>query len=192
MSINCHVRIYVECDSKKNPIPTNPNSKTAELGHFDIQFDYSSKKILGHTYKNPVLSYGGTDGSQGYVRIFNASQTGTVFAGKKFKAYTYDYTASETAVDTCINNIVSMLDASSEDSIANNAYVYNVTSGPFVTYTLKNHNCFHATAIFANATGYSTLLGIYEKYTTKYKEYSAYRMQQLYKKYWSDHGYYPK
>ena len=192
MSINCHVRIYVSCDSNKKPIPTRKSSKTDGLGHFDIQFDFSSKKILNHTYTNPVFSYGGKNNKPGYVKIFNADKTGIVFAGKKFKAYTYDYSASEADVNSCISIILSVLDASSETTITKNAFSYRVSTGSFAIYTLNNHNCFHATAIYAKATGYSSLLSIYNKYTTDYKKYSAYRMQKLYKEYWTYHGYYPK
>ena len=85
---------------------------------------------------------------------------------------------------------MNLLSASSESQITSQAYVYDVSSGPFVTYTRSNHNCFHATAIFADATGYGNLMSIYNQYTTNYKKYSAYKMYQSYNQYWTYHGFY--
>ena len=83
---DCHIRIYVTCDSHHNLL-------SDELGHFDIQFDIGSYTFNGHSFSNPVFSYVGKDGEQGYLKIFNPSQTATVFSGKMFLALTYDFTA---------------------------------------------------------------------------------------------------
>lgn len=179
---NCRIRIYVTCDSQGNPI-------TSELGHYDIQFD-GSYTIDGRSYTNPVISYGGGDGNPGKITIFNAAKTSTVFAGKKFQAYSFSFTATSSAVQSCINSILSYLNTNNETQITSNAYRYNVTSGRYATYHLSSTNCFSATATFANWLGYSTLLGIYNAANGNYASYSAYNMWLAYGNYWTYHGFY--
>ena len=182
---DCHIRIYVTCDSDRNLLPD-------ELGHFDIQFDIGGYTFNSHSFSNPVFSYGGEDGEQGYLRTFSPSRTAIVFSGKMFLALTYDFTASVSDMEDCISKIEGYMSTSSESKITSNAYEYEVNTGPFVTYTFKNRNCFHATAIFADWVGYSKLIEIYNTYTTDYTKYSAYNMYQKYyvSGGWTNHGYY--
>lgn len=178
---NCHIRIYVTCDSQGNPL-------SGELGHFDIQFD-GTYTIDGRSYTNPVFSYGGSNNNPGKLKIFNAARTATVFAGKKFKAYTYNFSTSQN-VNTVISNILSYLNTSSEDPITSNAYTYDVVRGPFATYTLTSTNCFTATATFASWVGYNGLLEIAEQAGSNYQSYSAYNMWRTYGGAWEYHGFY--
>lgn len=178
---NCHIRIYVACNSQGNP-------DSSALGHFDIQFD-GTYTIDGRSYTNPVFSYGGGNNNPGKLTIFNAARTATVFAGKKFKAYTYNFSTSQN-VNTVISNILSYLDTSNEDPVTSNAYTYDVVRGPFSTYTLTARNCFTATATFASWVGYNGLVEIAEAAGTNYQSYSAYNMWKKYGGAWEYHGFY--
>lgn len=177
---NCRIRIYVTCDANGNPLPS-------ELGHFDLQFD-GQYTIDGHTYTNPVISYGHTDGTAGRIRIFSAGRTATVFSGWKFKAYTFSFSSNN--VSSVIAQIMGYLNAGHGAYLTSDAYQYNVTSGPFVTYDVTTTNCFAATAIFASWLGYNTLRQIYNDAGSNYQSYSAYNMWRQHGHAWEYHGFY--
>ena len=173
---NCHVRIYVETNASGNVLRTNANT-----GHFDLQIDgVDSAPIVinGHSFTNPVFSYN----SEG-LRIFN----GSVHPLTNCKMYTFDFTASDEAVNDFI--VTKMLNtylglASETADELTGGYLYPVISGPFQEYDINSTNCFTATAYWCKWLGYNTLYNIANA-ADSYTDYLAWRMYDRYGHAWT-------
>ena len=172
--MDCYVRIYVPCEKDHQLIQG--------LGHYDMHFH----GLSFDGYTDPVFSYGGDNGKQGYLSVFDRDETAQRFSNKTFLLMTDMFTATTAEVKACVDRIMSYTGSRQTFTVG---YRYPVTSGVFKTYTEVKYNCFAATATWADWLGYGKLLSIYESASSNTDD-SAYNMYMQYKSYWTNRGYY--
>lgn len=166
-SYTCRINIYL-------PLNSNLSPATSSTGHFDIQIMKSSVSLMGKTYSNPHVSYGGAG-----VTITNGS---SFTLPEKYLHCYLPFTVTDDDITNLDTNWLKKYCASSSNN------VYDVTSGDFKTYSVKRYNCFGAAAQWCNLMGYSTLKNIYDKYTDGsdgYKNYIAWAMFKTYHMAWT-------
>ena len=132
------------------------------------------KQLLGKTYDNPIISYGGVDG-KGKVKIMN----GRSYPPLSSHMYCH---APITVTDTNISDFVSGWLDTYCDKDTENGGTYDVTSGGYKTYTKEKYNCFGAVGEWCALMGDSFLKSIHD--TKTYKEYFAWPMYKQYHTAW--------
>ena len=165
-SYTCKIRIYLPLS---NQMPA-----TGSSGHYDIQIMKTGLKLLGKTYDNPIISYGGVD-SKGKVKIMN----GRSYTPLSSHMYCH---APITVTDTNISDFVSGWLDTYCDKDTENGGTYDVTSGGYKTYTKEKYNCFGAVGEWCALMGDSFLKSIHD--TKTYKEYFAWPMYKQYHTAW--------
>lgn len=161
-SYTCKIRIHLPLTSGLKPDKGNS-------GHYDIQIMKTGLTMLGRTYNNPIISYGG-----GKVEIRNGSN----FAPQSHFMYCH---APITVTDAQISNFVQKWLEEYCDTTAGTD-VHKVTSGDYKNYTTEKYNCFGAVGEWCALMGDPFLKSIHD--TKTYKEYFAWPMYELYHTAW--------
>lgn len=176
-----YVRIYVDVDSNKN-------IDWDSVGHYDLQIGDSNYTFDGRTYKYPVFAFGGNEGGQGYVKVFNRDDVEDVYPGKKCLLMTDDFEITDSDVNNFITKLKATINTSAETD-GGAYYKYKVTSGAFQTYTEKTTNCFAAVAYWAKWLGYNTPMNILEDANGDNTKYYTPVTYAEYKDHWTNRGY---
>lgn len=191
MAYTCRVQILVEVDAEGKIIRENDVTGHYQLeivdNHSDSQFN---GKVAGIDYVNPVFSYGGKDGEQGYLSVFNSADHALVRPNKKYKLYSIDFQASNSAVNEFKPGLFLDFCNPFEPEFEPYFTKYEVTTGIFKTYTLREVNCFRAVAVWSQFLGNDTLWNIYEQNDTSntYPDYIAWKMFDQYGDSWDYRG----
>nr|DAR40796.1 MAG TPA: Suv3 C-terminal domain 1 [Caudoviricetes sp.] len=157
-SYTCKIRIHLPLTSGLKPDTSNP-------GHYDIQIMKTGLTLLGKTYNNPVISYGG-----GQVWIYNGSE----FSPQAKYMYCH---APITVTDEEIRNFVTgWLDTYCDKKTG--VDIHDVTSGDYQNYSLAKNNCFGAVGEWCALMGDPFLKSIHDK-----NAYTAYIAWEMYKQY---------
>lgn len=165
-SYTCKIRIHL-------PLTSGLKPNTGNSGHYDIQIMKTGLTLLGKTYNNPIISYGGVDGN-GKVEIGNGSS----FSPKADHLYCH---APITVTDAQLSDFIEgWLNEYCDKETS--GHIYSVTSGDYKTYSKSNHNCFGAVGEWCALMGDPFLKSIHDPKT--YTEYYAWPMYEQYHTAW--------
>lgn len=157
-------------------------------GHYDLQI-LADGKIDERPYENPIISYGHKGESE--IAFFEEGRENTLYSGYRVDMYHWDFDTTTDEVKAAIKKLGGYLERTSiNDNSIGKLAKYDVTSGPFVTYSYDNSNCFIAVATLCKWLGDTKLMEIYEQNDGKgeYVNYMPYNLIPDYKKHWKHDG----
>ena len=176
------VRIYIDCDAEGNILRDNRHT-----GHYDLQFvNETGISFDDRLYEEPVLSYAKDADSNGQVWAFEGAlvpRTGNLL-------YTLEFAIEASLMRDFLTRRLAgtYLDTEAETEEAE-IVKYDITNGPFSTYSIRTNNCFTAAAAWCKWLGYDALSKIVSA-ADSYTDYLAWRMFDAYGKNWTFVGQY--